>query len=164
MKKCILTGVALLGLWVGSAGLARAQAALAMDYVVTDLGTGLYEYDITLTLTNDDGSWQPGQGFGWIIWGDGQEMQSPISDFTMDSSQFPVGPWTDLSNTGGYHNGPTFAFVLDTWVPSAVGDYLKWTGYSATFLDQDQMLFTSLYTTGGAPIIQFATATLDQGP
>jgi hypothetical protein len=164
MKKFIWTAVAVVGLLAGAADLAHAQSALTLDYVVTDTGLGVYQYDFTLTLTNDDGSWSPGQGFGWLIFGDALESTSPITDFYMDPSQFPVGPWTSLGSSGGYHNGPTMEYVLDTWVPSEIGDTLQWTGFSSVFLDQDQLLFSSIYTSGGAPIIEFQIATLDQGP
>ena len=164
MKKLVFAAVAAVAMLAGSAGVAHAQAALALDYFVTDTGLGYYQYDFVLTLTNDDGTWSPGQGFGWFIFGDAQSSQSPFIDFAMDPSQFPVGPWTYLTSSGGYHNGPTFGYVLDYWVPQNIGDTLQWSGFSAVFLDQDQMLWSSIVTSGGAPIIEFKIATLDQGP
>jgi hypothetical protein len=164
MKKFIWTALAVVTLFMAPIGLVRANSALALDYVVTDTGQGVFQYDFTLTLTDPDGSWQPGQGFGWFIFGDALRMTSPIDDFYMDASQFPVGPWTGLSSSVGEHNGPTFSNVLDMWVPFGIGDNLQWTGFSTVFLDQDQLLFSSILTSGGAPIIEFEIATLDQGP
>jgi hypothetical protein len=163
LKTCILIAVTTVALFGGATGLALADSPLALDYVVTDTGLGVYQYDFTLTLTNDDGSWSPGQGYGWIIFGDANQSDSPLSDFQMDPAQFPVGPWTSLTSSVGYHNGPTFNYVLDKWVPSDIGDTLQWTGFSAVFLDQDQLLFSSLYGDRFAPV-EFVIATLDQGP
>lgn len=158
MKKCMAWGLAALALVLGGVGRASADGALSLYYVITDLGDGTNQFDFTLQLDNTDGSWQPGQGFGWVIWGDAQNTASPMADFQMLTG-FPVGPWTDLGFSGGYHNGPNFAFVLDTWVPANVGDNLQWSGISAFLPDpSNPLLFSSIYTTGGAPIIEFQQA------
>ena len=52
VKKSALLGAAALQCC------ANANATpLSMDYVVTDIGGGTYQYDFTLTLDNNDGSW-----------------------------------------------------------------------------------------------------------
>ena len=62
LKSCL--GVLVLGLT------AVAQATpLRLDYSVTDLGGGLYDYNFILVLDNNDSSWAAGQNFNWIIWG-----------------------------------------------------------------------------------------------
>jgi hypothetical protein len=157
MKKCMMMGVVCLGLLFG-ASQALANAPLTLYYTYADQGDGTYFYEFYLVVENNDFTYQDGQGFGWLIFGDAQQMSSPFIDFQMDQSQVPVGPWTNLSNSGGYHNGPTFAYVLDTWVPAGVGDYLYWNGVAAETLDQGQMLWSSIYTSGGAHIIEFEQA------
>ena len=159
MKRCALAAMACLAVWLGGAGRARADAAMTLYYDVTDLG-GYYRYDFALVLENLDGSWLPGQGFGWFIFGDAELTDSPFDDFLMTDDQFPVGPWIVLSSSDGVHNGPTFAFVLDFWAPAFLGDALYWTGFSGAFLDQGQMLWSSIETTGEAPIIEFEPAVL----
>ena len=158
MKKCMVMGVVCLGLLLGGVGLAQADAPLTLYYTYTDQGDGTYFYEFTLVVENNDGTYQNGQEFGWLIFGDAQSSNSPFMDFQMDPSQFPIGPWTDLTSSGGYHNGPTFSLVLDRWVPAGVGDYLYWNGVAAETLDQGQMLWSSIYTWGGAHIIEFEQA------
>jgi hypothetical protein len=158
MKKGILAGMVVLGLWLGDARQVGA-APLTLEYVIQRVGPHEFYYTFILTLDNHDGSWHPGQGFGWLIFGDAQNSMSPFTDFAMDPAEFPIGPWTALSSSGGYHNGPTFSYVLDTWVPQQLGDQLIWSGISYVHLGQGQMLYSSIYTTGGAPIFEFAVAT-----
>ncbi len=145
------------GLCLGLAATAGATP-LRMDYCVTDIGGGLFEYEIALILDNNDGSWFAGNGFGWMIFGDAQNAMSPIADFVMDPGSFPIGPWTTLGSSSGFHNGPTLHFVLDPWVPTAVGETLTWRGTSATNLPQGQMIWSSIFTTGGASIAEFIVA------
>jgi hypothetical protein len=61
-------------------------------YSIVDNGDGTYSYGFDLVLDNNDGSWQAGQGFDWIIFGDAQNMPSPFADFVMSDGVFPVGP------------------------------------------------------------------------
>jgi hypothetical protein len=130
---------------------------LRMDYLYTDIG-GVYEYEFWLTLDNNDSTWSPGHGWGWLIWGDKMSNPSDIADFVGDASDLPVGPWTYYTSSGGYHNGPTFGYVLDCWVPTAVGDTLYWSGTSATALDPPDMLWSSIYTCGGAAVTEWNQA------
>ena len=65
---------------------------LRMDYAVTDLGGGIWDYEFYLTLDNNDNSWNYGNGWGWVIIGDAQSSDSPLYDWAGDNGDFPVGP------------------------------------------------------------------------
>lgn len=131
---------------------------LSLDYSTTTTTTGRYHYEFELTLDNHDLSWKAGQGFGWLIFGDAQASQSPLTNFLMDEGVFPIGGWTSLGFSGGWHNGPTFADVLTTWNPTAVGQSLKWSGTSTANLAQGNLLFSTLYNQGGAVGADFEVA------
>lgn len=137
---------------------------LVMNYDVQEIRGGMYHYDIALTLDNLDSSWVPGMGFGWLIWGDASLSASPFADFVMDGGVFPVGPWTGMTFSGGGHNGPTMDFVLDSWVPTSVGETLNWGGTRASYLGQGEFLWSSIFTTGGAPTIEFEVAKMAPEP
>jgi hypothetical protein len=156
MRKCWIVGVAALGLLLGGAGEGLADAPLTLEYVVTDLG-GAFQYDFTLRLDNNDGTWRPGQGFGWLVFGDERDDNSFFRHFQVTSG-FPVGPWDHQEFTCGFHNGISFGPPTTTWVPSAIGDSLEWSGTVAYFLDQGELLFSSIITSGGAHIIEFEVA------
>ncbi len=153
-----------------------SDSPLTMDVTVSPTGTGLFSYNFTLTLDNHTGTWSPGQGWGWMIFGDlfigdidpntnplfglGQWPASGpgVPDFTMTSA-IP-GPWAQLSSTGGSHNGPTFAFVLDYWKPLGIGDSLHWSGTSSA--DLSSILFSSLIGTDGVQLPIFESAHVTQ--
>jgi len=151
---------ALLGL---AAAFSTAQAqSLDLCYDVIDLGNGLYQYDFELT---PDAGWAPGMGWRWFIFGDepgtgsGGTGVSPLTDFIIDPGSLPVGPWTTLSSSGGGHNGPTFAPVLDYWVPASGTETLTWSGTSTAFLRQGELLYSTLAgTQGGAVAANFDAA------
>ena len=65
MKRLYLILIMVFGL----SGIALATP-LRMDYSVSDLGGGIYDYEFALVLDNNDSSWSAGQGWGWIIFGD----------------------------------------------------------------------------------------------
>ena len=163
--RAIVAAIAVAGL-----GVVAAAQPLKMTYSVTPQSGGLYEYEFRLTLTNEDGSWAPGQGFGWIIFGDAQAQLSPINDFVGDESDLPVGPFPCYSGSGGFHNGPTFCVVEQEppfsflyWRPTEIGESLEWSGTSATAVEEGQMLWSSLITDGGANPIYFAVAQRENG-
>ena len=137
---------------------------VTMDYTVTDLGGGLYDYEFWLILDDNDHSWQAGMGWGWVIIGDAMSSSSPLYDFSGDYGDFPVGPWTGWSWSSGYHNGPTLSYVLDCWVPGFVGDQVYFSGTSSVLLHEGEMLWSSIYTQGGAPTVQFQVANYIPAP
>lgn len=80
----------------GSLSAGVSATPLLLEYEVQELGTGGYEYTFTLVLADPDGTWAPGMGWGWFIFGD-DPVQSPIEDFEVDPDSWPVGPgpnWT----------------------------------------------------------------------
>lgn len=133
---------------------------LNLEYTVSTTESELYQYDFTLKLDNQDGSWESGQGWRWFTFGDapfGQE--SPLTDFEGDLDTLPVGPWSSFEVSGGAHNGITFGFILDFWVPEFVGDFLSWSGTSSANLQQNELLFsTTAGTLGGAVAANFDIA------
>ena len=139
-SKLGMSAAAALALTAGS-----AQATpLRLDYCVTDAGGGQFQYTFVLTLDNHYNTWAPGQAWRWFIFGDANSTTSPLEPFVGDPTWLPVGPWTGYSGSGGGHNGPTFASVLDYWTPSGVGDRLVWQGTSPNDLPEGQMLFSTL--------------------
>ena len=131
-------------------GIAQATP-LGLDYAVDNIGGGLFEYEFSLVLDNNDNTWTSGQGWRWFIFGDALSSPSPLTDFVGDVSNLPVGPWTFFTTSGGGHNGPTFGSVLDYWIPTAIGERLSWSGTSTADLAQGELLFSTLAgTLGGA--------------
>ncbi len=130
-----------------------------MDYCVRDIGGGTFEYRFTLILDNNDGSWAPGQGFGWIIFGvDLWPKCSPISDFVMDPASYPIGPYWALGFSSGGQCGPLLEPIWfqipvlpNFWIPAAVGDKLEWKGTSKTLVTPGGMHWCNVWATGGAP-------------
>jgi fibronectin-binding autotransporter adhesin len=124
----------------------RVLAPLTLDYSVAPAGP-VYDYTFTLTMDNHDGTWAPGQGWGWVVFGDVPSGTSPINDFTMTGSV--SAPWT-LNNgrTSGGHNGPNLDPVLVLWTPSAIGESRTWTGKSANNVAEGSLLFSTVMSTG----------------
>ena len=129
-----------------------AATPLRMEYCVTDLGGGSYQYTFKLILDNNDNTWAAGQGWRWLIWGDVPSAPTNLTGWVGDPSSLPVGPWTGYTSSGGGHNGPTFSSVLEYWVPSAVGDTLTWKGTSTADLAAGQLTFSTLAGTLGGGI------------
>jgi hypothetical protein len=167
MKKSVMFGLA-----VAAAMAAGASATpLRLNYCVTPNGA-VFDYKFELVLDNNDGSWVAGQGFNWIIFGDAMNAPSPLVGFVMDPGSFPIGPFTELTSSGGFHNGPTLGplwaqvqptLIPNHWVPNAVGDKLEWKGSSTANLGAGQMLFSNLMSGNGSVQASFAVGNLDCG-
>jgi hypothetical protein len=144
---------------ITAASLLAAQATpLRLDYTVNASGGG-YFYDFKLSLDNHDGTFAPGQGWDWIIFGDTPSGLSVINDFAVTPGTFPIGPFSGLGSSGGGHNGPTFVPVVGAyWTPAAIGDFLHWSGTSSGFLGDGQLLFSSFVVNGGAAQVSFEVA------
>ncbi|WP_296932578.1 PEP-CTERM sorting domain-containing protein [uncultured Marinobacter sp.] len=141
-----------------STGLAQATP-LKLDYSVEDVGAGLFNYEFYLTLDSNDGSWAPGQGWGWLVFGDAQFAATPLTDFVGDPNDLPIGPWTVYGNSFGAHNGPTLQSVVDYWVPNFVGETLNWSGTSTADLLDGDLLFSTLVSIDGGVRADFEVAT-----
>ncbi len=136
---------------------------IRLDYTITDIGGGLFDYEFFLIVDNNDGSFLPGQGWRWLIFGDQQEAPSPLTAFVGDPGDLPIGPWTFYTSSSGFHNGPTLGDVLDYWKPTDVGDSLFWSGTSTAFLGQGELLWSTLAgTQGGGVPADFTVANLVQ--
>ena len=138
---------------------------ILLEYSVADIGGGLFDYEFTVTLDNNDNSWAPGQMWDWLTFGDQQEGASPLADFVGDPSDLPIGPWTSYSFSSGFHNGPTLlAFPDPGWIPGSVGESLSWSGTSTANLGQGELLWSTLITGGGAIPATFMVANLIPAP
>lgn len=131
---------------------------LTMEYELTDLNNGEYQYDFTLVLDNNDNTWVPGMGWDWITFGDIASNTSPFADFTFQSYDPLITP----TFSSGVHNGPTLAMIDGspagaTWMP-AVGDFIQWSGTSSNYLGQGDLLWSSLVRSGAAQPINFEIA------
>lgn len=124
---------------------------LRMEYSVKDLGAGSFQYDFSLILDNNDGTWFCGQGFDWIIFGDNPYpySSSPLTNFVGNPTDLPIGPFTYYTSSSGDHNGPTLRSSdpnnSQPWIPSHVGDRINWSGTSSANLYQGSLLFTNLW-------------------
>lgn len=141
-----------------------AATPLTLIYSVTPDGGGVYTYQFTLTLDNNDGTWASGQNFNWIIFGDvAGPGSSNLTDFAGDPTALPIGPFTDYTSSGGGHNGPT---LLDTvgngWIPTAIGQSLSWDGTSTADLGQGELLWSNLE--GSGTQADFVAATVAPEP
>ncbi len=154
IRSCVVAA----GLFaVGGLAAAASASPFTLTYCATASSGGGYIYNFKLTMDNNDGSWAPGQGIGWIVFGDAPSGEtSPIADFAVDPSSLPIGPWTQIQGTGGGHNGPTFGPVVVQqppfdaifWVPEAVGDSLEWAGFAANDTPAGAMQWSALFAQG----------------
>ncbi len=127
---------------------------LRLDYSVTDLGGGIYDYGFSLVLDNHDGSWETGHGWGWIVFGIGSPT-SPLTDFVGNTGDLPIGPYNDYGTSLGSSTGPTLTWVLNLWVPISIGDMLFWSGTSTADLQQGELFFSTFHganETGGVAV------------
>jgi hypothetical protein len=149
----------------GAAGVAHGQP-LRMEYDVQVAAPGMYEYWFKTTLDDTLAPWTPGMGWSWFSFGLGRRSTflrtSPNFAVT---SPWPIGPWTSMSTVGGGHNGPIFAPVGNYWIPTAVGDFIEWTGTSPNYVGPGHMRFATVVHTGGAQTVNFREAIrLSPGP
>ena len=160
LRACFILSAA----WImGACSAAHAQpipqiSPLQLSFTVkTDSTPGLYDYSFTLLLDNHTGTFQPGQGFGGIVFGDVNFGNSPISDFVLNPGG-NLGPFSSLTQSGddgtgtSYHNGPTLAPVFTPiftpvyWFPSGIGDELTFSGVSHT--EATSLTFSTFLTSG----------------
>ncbi|MBE7490863.1 MAG: hypothetical protein HS108_03725 [Planctomycetes bacterium] len=134
---------------------------LRLEYNVTGSGPP-YTYAFRLVLDNHDGSWVPGQEWGSVYFGQavfGSGGTVPFAGWTTNSASYPVGPyvstgWSSFQVAGINYDCPVLVDNIsptDYWMPSAVGDYLTWSGTVGTFLDEGQMSW-SMHRFGGPTV------------
>jgi len=131
-----------------SSSVAWASSPISLSYTVTPSQDGRYRYRFTLELTNEDSSWQPGQGFGWFVFADGAGAPSPLGDFEGDPSSLVRGPWDRFEGTAGFNNGPSLGRVRGVWVPNDVGASITWEGTSTSRVADGELRWSSLVTEG----------------
>jgi ELWxxDGT repeat protein len=132
---------------------------LRLDYSVSPAGP-IFNYEFTLTLDNHDGTYLPGQGWDWLVYGDVPSGLSPINDFVATSPS-PYFNWY-YGRTSGNHNGPSWTPFHPGryWIPSNIGDSLSWKGDSATYVPAGSLKFSTLNTYNGAVAVNFEVANL----
>lgn len=140
-KACVSSAVALATFAIVSS----AQATpLRLDYTVTDLG-GSYQYDFTMTLDNNDGSFVAGQEFDWFIIGDTRTTGGLFPEQAGFFTSIPTG-FISSQSSGG-HNGPTLgiggSFFAPGWAP-ALGDSFDFTGVSTLLVAEGDLLWSNL--------------------
>ncbi len=154
------------------AALNYAQATpLRMDYQITDLGGATYRYEFKLTLDNHDGTWAVGNEWDWIIFGD-NNFAGAFNGFDPDGNGGVGSDWTTLgfaapisgiTFSAGGHNGPTLAIgasgvSLPGWQPTAVGEFLAWSGTSHILIPDGDLYWSSIVTGGNARTVEFELA------
>ena len=145
-----------------SMGMGTAQATidpfadpLRLDYIVTSIGDNRYNYNFTLTLTNEDNSWSSGQGWGQIRFGNTPHFQQfPLTDFVGDTSSLSGTPFTHFSTPVTFY-GP--GLEGPHWIPTAIGQSISWSGTSTAALGGRELSWSTLATTGGAKSIPIYT-------
>ncbi|MCH7902970.1 MAG: PEP-CTERM sorting domain-containing protein [Armatimonadetes bacterium] len=144
----------------------RAQATpLRLDYTIQDIGGGLFDYEFFLTVDNNDNTYAAGQGWRWLIFGDVPSGAPPLTSFTGDLGDMPVGPWTFYGTTSGGHNGPNLGFVLDFWIPTGIGDSLFWSGTSTAVVPEGDLDWSTIAgTLNGGVVADFEHAHLVPEP
>jgi hypothetical protein len=117
---------------------------LRLDYIVTPLGGGIYNYDFTFVVDNNDGSYANGQTFRWFVIGDSLPGPSPLTNFVGDPNSYQNAPYTGFGQTSGGHNGPDLQPVLTDWVTNGVGDFFSFSGTSTADLPQGDLLWSNV--------------------
>lgn len=123
---------------------AVAAPPLTLRYSVTDLSNGTHRYDFALTLDDPMRTWMPGDGFGWVIFGDRQNAASAFGDWIADPGSLVGGPWNYFTQTAGYNNGATLGNGRTLWTPTRQGESVFWSGVSAALLNPDQLRWSCL--------------------
>lgn len=130
------------------ASTAAATSPVTLSYRLVPVDGGAFRYVFTLTLDNHDGSWIEGQGFGWVVFGDGCGAPSPLWDFVGDGSSIASGPWTGFDATAGFNSGPSLGPLRSLWYPAQVGDSISWSGTSSVELPSGWLRWSFLVTDG----------------
>lgn len=155
MKKMVLTSIVVLAISLFCHSQPAVASPLSLSYDVTDLGTGLFDYNFFLTLDNADDSWDRGESWDWLTFGDSatnapkklgpyNPTRDPLLGFVGDMADLPVGPWTDYNYSSGGHNGPTLVNFNGGWMPTALNETLTWSGTYTEFVGQGDLLFSTL--------------------
>ena len=139
---------------------------LRLDYRVTDLN-GIFDYKFDLVLDNNDGKWNQGDGWGWIVFGDSPGQSSALPDFKGNVTDLIVGSkglFNQFTFTSFGHNGPTLDPVFNSsglpnlWIPNNIDEKISWSGTSSVNLAQGDLLFSTLEASPGAKKANFQEA------
>ena len=135
--------------FIALAASASFAAASPLDLFARSSFNGTnYDYSFTLRLTNTDGSWVSGDGWGWIVFGE-KTATVDFDSFVGTPGSMLDSPWTDFELSEGAHHGPTLSSIFDVWTPTAVGQSVHWSGTADVDLPEE-FQWSSLYTGGAA--------------
>jgi hypothetical protein len=142
-----------------AAGLALAPVAvgqsLHLSYTVTDVGTGMYQYDFELVPCE---GWVAGMAWRGLVWGDCESCPTPLTDFEGSSMSLPVGPWTEYTTISSEHNGPMFGDPEEWWEPATGDETLRWSGVSTADLGPGELRFSAIEARDGAVEVRYKAA------
>lgn len=149
--RTVISGVTVAVAALGASLSVAAATPFTVDYTVTDLG-GSYQYDFTVTLDNNDGSWVAGQQFDWFSFGN-QDPETGAGGAFIDPVfvDYPSGA-TATSSTGGL-NGPTLCdgnCTLDdgAYEPS-LNEMFSFSIAASAFLGAGDLLWSNLQASAG---------------
>jgi len=147
----------------GSLSCPGPDRSLSMNYTVTDIGSGRYEYAFVVTAVQEL-TGVLSEGIDVLVFGDiprllisGLRSLDDTSDGVLTAFEFPVGfsspaPFGPTGSFGGGHNGNYIATrtAFDStkigsdralWNPE-VGDSISWTGSSSARVLPGEMFFS----------------------
>jgi hypothetical protein len=149
-------------------------APVRLDYQKTDVGSGQFQYDFTLTLDNHDGSWTPGQGWDWFVIGASDEWGTYKSFNTTGTCDFSAVDWLTVSHdpqikeigapTCGGVRGATLMFhhwggpIEDWYWTPELGDTVSFSATSSVDFLEGELRWSAIWPDGGARAINFEQA------
>jgi len=146
MRNLTTSGVA--AAFVLAASISTAQATpFTVDYTITDLGGGSYQYNIDVTLDNNDGSWSAGQEFDWFSFGNQDPETGGGGAFGDPILSNVPAPFSANVSTGGL-NGPTLCVssctLGDGYYEPSLNDVFSFTIVASTFLGAGDLIWSNL--------------------
>ncbi|WP_424971089.1 hypothetical protein [Dinoroseobacter sp. S76] len=123
---------------------------LRLNYDVSPLDNGLFEYDFEVRTTIDDGDFLPGMSFNWFVIGVG--VMGVASAFAEGADFFQDTPdGTRAGTASGFVNGPELCFngscITPGWTPTTVGESFSFRGISESFVEHSEFDWTFLHMT-----------------
>lgn len=129
-----------------------AQAVpLKLEYEVSALENGLFNYDFTLTYDKDYPTHVGTLGYNWIIFG-GEIGQSPaLADYT---NEWDTTSSSMVQSTAAFAGGSVPVLVHKDglnglWLPAMDRYEISWSGVSTADLAQGELVFSTMWVYHG---------------